>query len=221
MPRVTDTATPPSRSHRRRWIIAAVVTVAVAVVVGVAAWIAVAADARSNIIVVPQSLTCGSTKTDFRIFTEEDSGGPEVPTPAFEASAGPGTSCNLTVVVANTGSRPVHLRTAEFPGMSPAGGGSRLVVTREMSLTTAPRDHDGDNTAVFDIDETLGGDETSMWQFQLEHNPEAPTCWDRQHTQWHSALPIVTTSALGLDGTTTGSVNLVTHGKGKAPKNCG
>lgn len=221
MPRVTDTATPPPRSHRRRWIIAAVATIAVAAGVGVAAWIVVAADARSNIVVVPQSLTCGSTKTDFRIFTEEDRLWEAVPTPAFEVSAGPGTECNLTVVAANTGSRPVRLRTAEFPGMGPAWGGSMLLAKREMSTFTSPRNHDGDGTAVFDIDETLDGDETSMWQFQLEHNPNAPTCWDREATQWRSALPVVTTSALGLDGTTTGSVNLVIYGKGKAPKNCG
>lgn len=217
---MTDTTTPPPRSHRRRWIIAAVVTVVaaiVAAVMGVAAWIFVAADARSNVVVVPQSLTCGSTKTEFRISTDEDPWGQEVPASAFEVSAGPGTSCNLTAVVANTGSRPVHLRKIELRGM---GRGSMLVAVREMSSYTSPRDHDDDNSPVFDIDETLDGGETSTWQFQLERNANASTCWDRNFTQWYSDLPTVTTSALGLAGETRGSVNLVVHGQGKAPQNC-
>lgn len=218
---MTDTTTSPPRSHRRRWIVGALATLTAAVV-GIVAWIFVAADARSNIVAVPQSLTCGSTKTESKIVVPDDPLSDGVPKQVFEFSAGPGTICNLTVVVANTGSRPVRIHTMEFPGMAPAPtAGHMIVVSRDIGSDAEARDHDGDRTAVFDIDETLGGGETSTWQLEVTHNASTSTCHDSSYSEHHDGLPIVTTSALGLGGTTTGSVNLIAHGADHAGPDCG
>lgn len=218
---MTDTLTPPPRSHRRRWIVGALAALTAAVV-AIVTWIFVAADARANIVAVPQSLTCGSTKTESKIVVPDDPLSDGVPKQAFEFSAGPGTVCNLTVVVANTGSRSVRIRTIAFPGfLATPRGGNLVAITRELGSDAEPYDHQGVGTAAFDIDETLGGNETSTWQFEVRRNITTVTCRDSSYAEHHFALPVVKTSALGLKGKTFGSVNLIIHGKGKAPKNCG
>lgn len=191
-----------SLRQRRLGLIAIAV---VLVLVGVGVWLLRAHQTFSDVAVTPKSLRCDGKDIPSKIVEDEFEDGP--PRLAFKTRIEVKTECWLTVVVANSGSRSVHLDSMTFPAMMPGESGRFLLVTPRTIEGTKPHEVDESGDAIFDADQTIAPESWIELTYELRYRPDGATCMKVQSES--SGFPVAHVKATGLSANIVGSVDVI------------
>lgn len=168
---MTQTATPPLRTPRRRLVIG----LALLVIAGAATyWQVSARTAIADVSIVPESLVCNGKPVAYGIDRDEL----DAPRPAFMFSMAPDDECLLTVAVVNDSSRSVRIDSLTFPSLRP-GDSSGIVIeiaSHPNDALKARSDDPDSMDAVFDVDESISAGGWISERFILRYRVPSSSC---------------------------------------------
>ena len=182
--------------------------IAIAIVLalsGVGVWLIRAHQTFSDVTVTPKSLRCDGKDVPARIYGADDDDRP--PRIAFKTRIEVRSTCWLTVVVANGGSRSVYVDTLTFPAMMPGRSGSFLLVTPRDGSHARPHEVAESGDAIFDADQTVDPDSWIDLTYELRYRPDGATCPNGLSET--SGFPIAHVKSMGLSANVVGSVDIV------------